>query len=423
MVKKYFPFLLLLFSSCFLFEDKDNQNTNLTLSLHSAGVTTVNLNISPEDSLAEFTFELTRDDSTIQTISLQSDTPIKDTRLNPNTSYSYKGYWLNGTERIGESETLTVTTMDTTSHNFTWEIDTLGNGGELNDVWIVDEDDIWVVGNIITDSMEYNAAHWNGNQWEMMKIHSGAELNAIQYFSDDDIWVSSGFPKHWDGNEWTMYHLQNMGFEGVSINTLWGTSSNNMYFVGYRGSIIHYDGNEFVKMESPTTQNLDGIIGVVDPETGQKHIWAYGWPDAPYHGLFLQSDGIYWDIIWDENNPFFEDEQFVTPTAWVNGDNLVLYTGGSDHGQVSIHDIHDLTNYEIIYFNYNGAIRKIRGNNINDFFGVGDFGNVFHFNGITFKHFDSLSNTTRYSSVNIFNDLVIICNQYSSIIIWGNRTH
>ena len=102
---------ILFFSSCFLFEDE--QNTNFTLSLHSAGVTTVNLNISPEDSLAQFTFELTRDDSTVQTLSLQSDTLLKDTGLNPNTSYTYKGYWKNGIERIGESETLIVTTMDT----------------------------------------------------------------------------------------------------------------------------------------------------------------------------------------------------------------------------------------------------------------------------------------------------------------------
>jgi len=37
--------------------------------------------------------------------------------------------------------------MDTTSHNFTWKIDTLGiYGSYLNDVWIVNEDDIWVVG-------------------------------------------------------------------------------------------------------------------------------------------------------------------------------------------------------------------------------------------------------------------------------------
>ena len=57
--------------------------------------------------------------------------------------------------------------MDTTSHNFTWDIDTLGISGTLRDVQIIDENNIWVVGEIETDTATYNAAHWNGNDWEM----------------------------------------------------------------------------------------------------------------------------------------------------------------------------------------------------------------------------------------------------------------
>jgi hypothetical protein len=163
---KYFPSLLL-FSACFLFDEE--QNSNLTLSLHSAGVTSVNLNVEPEDSLSSFTFELTRDDSIVQTLSIQSDTIIKDNGLNPNTTYTYTGYWMDGTKRVGESNILSVTTMDTTSHNFTWEIDTLGEyGSYLNDVWIVDENDIWVVGEIITDSGWYNLAKWDGLNWSWL---------------------------------------------------------------------------------------------------------------------------------------------------------------------------------------------------------------------------------------------------------------
>ncbi|MBL7014445.1 MAG: hypothetical protein ISR83_08490, partial [Candidatus Marinimicrobia bacterium] len=71
-MKKALP-ILLFFSACFLFED-ENQNTNLTLSEGAIGVATVRLHVEPEDSLAQFTFELTRDDSTVQTLSLQSDT-------------------------------------------------------------------------------------------------------------------------------------------------------------------------------------------------------------------------------------------------------------------------------------------------------------------------------------------------------------
>jgi hypothetical protein len=424
MVKKYFPFLLLLFSSCFLFEDKDNQNTNLTLSLHSAGVTTVNLNISPEDSLAEFTFELTRDDSTVQILSLQSDTIIKDTGLNPNTSYTYKGYWKNGTERIGESETLTVTTMDTTSHNFTWEIITLGNGGTLRDVWIIDENDIWVVGDIITDSMEYNAAHWDGNEWELIGIYINTlELKSIHYFNENDIWISSGLPKHWNGEKWVSYHLWDMGIldeNDGSVSTIWGTSSNNMYFVGNKGTIVHYDGNEFVKMYSPKAHTINGIAGTVNSETGDTQIWAWGWSEYPYRGFLLQSNGINWEIVWDEFDPFFEDEACATPTIWANEEYFVSYTGCNWVSQISIHDVHELTNYEIIHIDSVGYIRDIAGQQINDLFFVGNFGNVMHFNGKTFKYFPELNLGRKWWGVDYINDFVVMVNIGGKIAI-GQR--
>jgi len=330
-MKKAFP-ILLFFSACFLFEDEDeNQNTHLTLSEGAIGVTTVRLKVEPEDSLAEFTFELTRDDSTVQTLSLQSDTLIKDTGLNPNTSYTYTGYWMDGTKRIGESNTLTLTTMDTTSHNFTWEIDTLGEyGSYLNDVWIVDENDIWVVGNIETDCMEYNMAHWDGVEWELMGLvsqdeqigHPGIDpiienysshtldLNSIHYFSENDIWITSGLPMHWDGNNWTLYHLWNMGVldnDDGGVTQLWGTSSNNMYFVGRTGSIVHYDGNEFTKMESGTDVDLIDIDGTPDGEPiyiiGRINT---GW----YSNLVLVYSNNVWNTLYEVDHYLPEDDDF-----------------------------------------------------------------------------------------------------------------
>ncbi|MFQ6614239.1 MAG: hypothetical protein ACE5D1_05290 [Fidelibacterota bacterium] len=58
--------------------------------------------------------------------------------------------------------------MDTTSHNFVWEIDTLGFYGELNDVVALAPDNVWVVGEIRIEEPDtihnlpytiYNAAH------------------------------------------------------------------------------------------------------------------------------------------------------------------------------------------------------------------------------------------------------------------------
>ena len=412
-MKKVLPILLLFFSSCFLFEDekdKDKQNTNLTLSLHSAGVTTVNLNVNPEDSLAQFTFELTRDDSTVQTLSIQSDTLIKDTGLNPNTTYTYKGYWINGTERIGESETLTVTTMDTTSHNFTWEIDTLGiYGSYLNDVWIVDENNIWVVGLIVlpdpdsshngTGRENYNAAHWDGNEWEFIKVMPPGgyvtPVRCIYYFNDNDIWFGKGgLPIHWDGEEFFQYHPGNSSHPGQpSIEAIWGTSSNNIYFVGHDGSIVYYNGVEFQEMESGTDIKLKNISGSPNGD----NIYVTGFNDSDEWGgysIALSYKGE-WNTLREENHfyPTYGSDEFgLISSVWCTADTayFMTYSGLRTYSIITNEERLKINRYSM------GAsdrhIIKFSGNSLNDIIFVGSFGHLIHFNGFSWRQMFGLNN-------------------------------
>ncbi len=188
--------------------------------------------------------------------------------------------------------------MDTTSHQFSWTIDTLGNNGSyINDVEIVNENDIWVVGEFVTDSGAYNGARWNGEEWEFKGIYSNtAELYSIKYFDLNDIWVTtSGFPIHWDGTEWTLYHLQNMGINVSAGFGIWGTSSSNMYFVGYQGSIVHYDGENFEQMESGTDINLQYISGTPDGE--HMFFTGYNLVDGA-RSIALEYEDGGWDTLY-----------------------------------------------------------------------------------------------------------------------------
>ena len=418
------PIVLLLFSSCFLFEEdeKDEQNTNLTLSLHSAGVTTVNLNVSPEDSLAEFTFELTRDDSTVQTLSIQSDTLIKDTGLNPNTSYTYKGYWLYGTERISESDSLTVTTMDTTSHNFTWEIDTLGAGGSyLKDVWIVDENNIWAVGNIETDSGWYNLAKWNGTNWNLELVGNvGSILYSIFYFYENDVWVTTfGLPQHWDGNEWTLYHIQQMGLDVSAGFESWGTSSNNMYFVGYKGGIVHYNGNEFVKMESGTDIHLTDIWGFTS-DSGEN-VWVCGWDLTTGQSIVLTLIEGQWQIVYERysgGNGNSIDHNIYAPSVnaiWTNNKfDYLLVGGGMGLFTMDKYIAHDYEYIDLVeelgYFSFP---YKIFGLDINDIFIAGEYGAIFHYNGLRWNYNNTFfSEEIRPRSIHVNNTNIVITGHY-----------
>ena len=418
-MKKTLPIFFLFFSSCFLFEDE--QNTNLTLSLHSAGVTTVNLNISPEDSLAQFTFELTRDDSTVQTLSLQSDTLLKDTGLNPNTSYTYKGYWKNGTERIGESETLTVTTMDTTSHNFTWVIDTLGEfGSYLYDVTTIDENNIWVVGQIYTDGTYYNAAHWNGSKWVFYRIAPNGffgRITSVFAFSNNDVWFGKyGSPIHYDGESFIKYTPTNGGHPGQpTIEAIWGTSPSDIYFVGYNGSIVHYNGSIFQSLASSLTDdNINDIWGVVDSHSGETKVYCvvttlYEETEKrllQIHPNFTVTDALDYNLDRSLMSVWFDETSPV-------------YVGGSGFFQQSREDmvwqfVPDLPEY---------FVWDIDGNHAGDIMVVGAYGFAAHFNGMHWKVLEELQPFSSLKAVDIKDDVVAIIGRLNNVVLVGHRVN
>jgi len=287
--------------------------------------------------------------------------------------------------------------MDTTSHNFTWEIDTIGEyGSQLKDAWIVDENNIWVVGSLsISDSTlnypgekNYNAAHWNGSEWEYLKIYdSHLDLYSIVYFAEDDIWVTSfGFPIHWDGTEWTLYHLQNMGLNVSAGFASWGTSSSNMYFVGYQGSIVHYDGGSagggqgFTKMESGTDVDLKDIAGTPDGE----HVFAVGWDDTyPGRSIILEYFGGQWTTLYycEGVLPSEECQGAINTCTDVIGDTAYFILG-----YVGLWKYNYLTGEsEIIpeneiYFS-NRGFPGFKGQGENDISFIANWGELIHYNG------------------------------------------
>ena len=52
-----------------------------------------------------------------------------------------------------------------------------------------------------------------------------------------------------------------------NLNGVWGNASNNIYFVGDHGTIMHWDGIHYSLMNSTTTENLNAIWGVPDIKT------------------------------------------------------------------------------------------------------------------------------------------------------------
>ncbi len=174
---------------------------------------------------------------------------------------------------------------DTTSHDFEWKIYTFDSpysSGDLYDVAIINENDIWAVGEIYSDSthdwLPYNAVHWDGNKWELKKIPFYDEtgyawylpLHSILAFSENDIWFEAGI--HWNGRNYVSKKI-NVNFPS-QINKMWGMSTYNFYIIGYHGLIAHFDGRDWQRIESGTEIHFRDIWGSVNEQTGEWEILA-----------------------------------------------------------------------------------------------------------------------------------------------------
>jgi hypothetical protein len=208
---------------------------------------------------------------------------IDTVQLEPGRSYSYCAYLLGiNNWKSTASNKVNITTLDTTSHDFSWQVDTLGiYGSSLRDVAVIDENNVWAVGGLYLeeDGDLYNGIHWNGTEYEYLKIPIKISLDSEETYPNalysifaidsNDIWAGSlGVLVHYDGSNWGDLHF----ISGGKMNKLWGTSSNNIWGVGDFGNILHYDGTSWQRLESPTTEDLHDITGLIDERTGELRL-------------------------------------------------------------------------------------------------------------------------------------------------------
>ena len=374
---------------------------NSSLALEAVQVNSIDvalqLSLSNLDSLTGDTLLviLARNGQHIQTLNfIPPDTILWDTGLEPERNYNYKAYRqsVHNSSLVDSSNALSVTTLDTTSHDFIWTIDTLGSyGSYFMDVAIIDENNIWAVGNIVapdpdssfngTGWREYNAARWNGDEWELMGIYSSTlDLYAIWYIAEDDIWVLGSYPIHWNGEDWTQYHLTNMGIipGGLSNGAIWGSASDDVYFVGGHGRIVHFDGSGFTRLESGTDLDLHDIWGGYNTETNVWEILCVGSDflnDPEYRRVILKIEG----------NTFTElSSAPITGTlysTWFIPGRVYYVAGAGEYRK------NKLTDPQWVRVDTTNAFYslRIRGSAINNVFKVGGYFNVGHYNGLTWK--------------------------------------
>jgi hypothetical protein len=320
---------------------------------------------------------------------------------------------------------------DTTGHDFTWQLDVLGDGNAsfLSDAAILHDTLAYAVGEInVRDTSgawrnpPYNFAQWNGTRWEVSTTaDSGSAYGpawCVMAFAPDDIWVGSRSPGHWDGRQWT-FHGSSRGFTartGLWIRKMWGSSSRDLYAVGDGGLIWHYNGTLWKELASGTTLDFRDVSGAWNLQTGSWEILSvaskYGVNDsrkivmlagetvtplldnyvlASLQGIFGVPNRYYVVV----GNGVYEKKVIEEP-VWRNG-------------------LLDITSHHI-----NAA----RGLGVNDVFAAGEGGEVLHYNGNTWHSFINQTRVNAtYNTVAVKGDLVIAAgtNGLRGIITRGRR--
>ena len=320
---------------------------------------------------------------------------------------------------------------DTTSHDFTWLIDVLGDGNasRLRDVCIINENDIWAVGRICLQDLTgefinppYNLVHWNGEKWELMSIkfkyYYGllyADAECIFLFDQENIVISSGGSiMHWNGHSWkNLPYLFNHSSSIGNIYSIWGKSIDEFYGVGLEGSIVHFNGTSWQKIESGTNQPINDIWGLLDQNSQQHDIFCVA--SDKYHGgekrIFQILDNqVVQEIDWTPQRAAY--------SIWF-GKDTPLYVCGSGLYIYENEQWNEVTDLPKIFKN------RVRGNHQNDVFVIGDFGIFTHYNGNSWKIYDSLSlSSGNYEGLAVEENFVVAVgwNDERAVVCRGTRS-
>lgn len=388
---------------------KEEPPKAIKLKLLDVSCTEAFINVNADDSVLPVNITLKKDNVSLFSFTLTKiDTVVIDTTLQPNITYTYQTN-AQIKDKQENSDTILVKTLPTTSHNFTWqkfEFGGIGGSSVLYDVAIIDENNIWAVGEIYADTtgQAYNAVHWDGSKWELKRIYfptvcGSSDLTpypakAIFAFEDGKIWISSSGDK--------IAILQN-GVQvdkfclptnvSMSINKIWGDNSNDIYIVGELGSIAHYKNGSWSKIESGTDLPINDIYGSANPFNGKTEVICVVSDAFINTGLkvikiyendsseFLNNNGLKWSIgsIW-----FSAGVRY-----YIAGSGLYEMTYSETNLWRDLNLNRSITQYHM---------DCIRGNKLNDIIVTGAYGEVLHFNGLSWKSLRNSSTELSYGS-------------------------
>ncbi|HEX2869009.1 MAG TPA: hypothetical protein VHO03_18355 [Ignavibacteriales bacterium] len=417
--------------ACKVTEPLQYEENNIHITVLDIGVREVYLNVQAKISSSNSSLVLQRDGKEIITFSSLSDTLLVDSTTEQGNTYKYKLVLKKEGRQISESNEIELTTLNPTSNNYNWQIIEFEgyNPAYFQDVAIVNENDIWAVGEVdqynpdgTYDWQPYGAAHYDGNSWKLVKvpyriatqpewpglINAACSADGYLFFAP----LSSLLIKTGDTWKELGYFASGTVFTG-QVAAVWSPDAYNIYCVGGSGSIYYCTSGNWVKwmkLNSGTSSNICDIYGFKDPATGKYTAYMAVLPPS-YAGdgqiLRITEKTKVDTVSWEPRHYIY--------SLWTKN-GFPMYAGG-----VGLYANSGGKWKEFPEF-HNMIINKIRGTGLNDIYAVGS--KISHYNGIEWKTFDQLSLSYGvYNSVAVTENKIVAVgwNGNKAIIIVGSR--
>jgi hypothetical protein len=429
----------LIFISCNTTEPPppDGEKPTLALTLEDVScteawieLTTTNLQLPTTVTLKQFN---PTGDTLSQDIILNTqDSLLYIDTLLPNTNYSYQSFNQSINQSGMKSNVLGVTTLDTTSNNFTFETFTFGGtagSSVLSDVAIISPDNVWCVGEIlVADTSQngytmYNAVHWDGVEWELKRIpyydYGGylvyGPLQTVFAFDENDVWFCSyANLLQYNGSEYLSraFFMTSINFDG-QVMKMWGSDGNNIYCVGRNGAIYHYYGNGWTRTESGTDLIIRDVWGVNNKNISHRKVFCTVLSSVvigQHKILTIDENNVVDSLHWDTGR--------IVTSSWTKEGHFV-YTSGWGVFNNKSGKWEEERSIPLFYTN------RIRGSALNNIIVVGNYGFLAHYNGAGWKVYDEflqLSSADFYS-VSVEGDIMAAVgyNGESGLIVIGRK--
>lgn len=416
-MKIAFIFLVLSFSvlsiSCETTEPAIDKS-RLSLTVVDASVSEVYLRLQVLNPRINETIELKRNGITVMSYNSRRDTVLVDTSLTENTTYSYSIAAFEGGKTTSLGESISATTLIPASHDFKFQTFLYGNADPsiLTDVAIIDENNIWAVGEInMKDSLgnvifqPFNAVHFDGKEWKMINIPTvdreysrywSESLEAIYALDEKDIWVTTGGQMvHFDGRSWGQWqHLTedlNDPKIGV-IKRIWINKDHEAYAVGERENVWHYSGSgKWSQLETEYRYGIFDIWGMRTPSGEDKIICS---------GANPPSSSCLFEVKGDKVTPIYRTSGKVLISSWFTNPYNVYSCGTGVYA-------YKANKMETVFDDPYYFFKSVRGIGSNDIMVSGSPGFAAHYNGKDVKYF-TLDSRDAYISMAYKNGVVVM---------------